>query len=99
MFNVHEEFQKEWMIYLHGWVRDEDIRFLPLNNQNLGFAAWVLYPKPSMISWGKGEHVKINKVISAESIPYDFKLGFYRPNERQHGRQIEIGLIDLHHIE
>jgi hypothetical protein len=37
--------------------------------------------------------------VSAKPIPYDLNLGFYAAKEGQHGRQINIGWVDLGDIK
>ncbi len=98
-FKTKGGFDKDWAIYFHGWIKDEDVTSLPKERQKSGFANWDFYPTPVTSKWPDNEYVTITREISAKPIPYNFELGFYTGKEGLHGRRIKLGWIDLGRAE
>lgn len=99
IFDVHKKFEKNWRIYLHGEVKAEHVAMLPENLQKFKFANWDFKPQPTTSLWNPNERITIIREISAKPIPYRIKLGFNRPGQGRHGRQIDLGWIDLGSIQ
>jgi len=99
VFDVNNGFEKDLLIYLLGYVKDEHIILLPENRQKHKFNNWGLWPKPATSSWPKNDRVTITHEISAKPIPYNLRLGFWIAKEGNHGRRIDLGWVDLGDIK
>jgi len=99
LFDVRGGFENDWAIFFHAYVNDENIVFLPENRRQYKYDNWDFYPKPPTSAWSKNECLTITREISAKPIPYSLNLGFYTAEAGQHGRQINIGWVDLGNIE
>lgn len=99
LFRVKNGFEKDWAIYFHGSVSDENIILLPKSSRQYGFDNWDFRPRPATSAWPRNQCITITREISAKPIPYDLNLGFYTSETGQHGRQINIGWVDLGDIE
>ena len=99
IFRVKNGCEKDWVIYFHGAVSDENITFLPENMRQYGFDNWDFRPRPATSAWPQNQSITITREISAKPIPYDFNLGFYTSQAGHHGRQINMGWVDLGDIE
>jgi hypothetical protein len=99
IFRVKNGFEQDWVIYFHGAVSDENIILLPEKSRQYGYANWDFRPRPATSAWPKNQSITITRDISAKPIPYDFNLGFYTSQAGHHGREINIGWVDLGDIE
>jgi hypothetical protein len=95
LFEVKKGFEKDWAIYFHGSVKDENVDFLPEDRRKFGFDNWDFYPEPPTSKWPKNGYMTISREISAKPIPYNFNLGFYSAEAGPEGREIDLGWIDL----
>jgi len=95
LFKVNSGFEKNWRIYFHGHVKGEDVNLLPKKRQKYKFDNWDFSPNPPTSVWSKDEYIIITREISAKPILYNVILGFYRPEEGRHGKQIKLGWLNL----
>jgi hypothetical protein len=99
VFDVNNGFEKDWTIYFHGTVNEEHVAILPDNRKKYKFDNWGFSPKPPTSDWPPSGRVTITQEISAKPIPYEFSLGFYRPEEGIHGKPIRIGCVDMSNLK
>jgi hypothetical protein len=95
VFKVKLGFERNFTIYFHGLVKDENVVLLPENRQEYKFDNWDFYPTPPTSMWPRNEHITITRDISAKPIAYYITLGFYTKEEGRHGRQTSLGWVDL----
>lgn len=95
LFKVHKGFEKDFTIYLHGRVTEEDVTLLPQKRQRHKFDNWDFYPSPPTSTWPANQVITITRTIPAKPIPYKLSLGFYTPKDGRHGRRINLGWVDL----
>lgn len=99
IFKVKNGFEQDWVVYFHAAVGDENIILLPEKSRQYGYENWDFRPRPATSAWPKNQCITITREISAKPIPYDFNLGFYTSQAGRHGRQINMGWVDLGDIE
>jgi len=99
VFDVNNGFKDDWTIYLHGYVKDRHIILLPENRRKYKFDNWTFWPKPATSGWPKNEHVTVTLEISAKPIPYNLIIGFWTAKKGNHGKQINLGWVDLADIK
>jgi hypothetical protein len=95
LFKVNRAFEKSWIIYLRGFVREEDVSLLSEEGQRYGLENWWIGPEPPTFSWPAGKHIIVAKEIEAKPISYNMQMGFYRPYEEGLAQPIELGWVDL----
>jgi len=95
LFKVNNGFEKDWIIYFHGAVEDANIDLLPKDRQKYKFSNWDFNPKPATSAWPRNEDITITTEISAKPISYYVKLGFFMAKDGRHGREINLGWVDL----
>ncbi len=95
VFKVKTGFKKDWTVYFHGHVKDEDVALLPQKRQRCKFDNWGFNPNPPTSVWPKDEYVIITREILTKPIVYNVNIGFYRPREGRHGNQIKLGSVNL----
>jgi len=95
LFKVSRAFEKGWIIYLRGFVREEDVSLLSEEGQKYGLENWWIGPEPPTFSWPAGKHIIVAKEIEAKPISYNMQMGFYRPYEGELAQPIELGWVDL----
>jgi hypothetical protein len=95
LFKVNKAFEKSWIIYMRGFVREEDVSLLSEKGQRYGAESWWIEPGSPTFSWLAGEHIIVAKEIEAKPISYNMQMGFYRPNEEELVRLIDLGWVDL----
>jgi hypothetical protein len=94
LFKVKRSFDKNWLIYLHGYVKEEHLSLLSEEGQRYKFENWWIIPESSMFTWPAGEYIIVTSELEAKPIAYNMKMGFYRP-DAEPTRQIELGWVDL----
>lgn len=94
MFQVKNGFEKDWAIYFHGWVKDEDVNLLRDRRENK-FENWDFYPQLATSDWPGNDYVTVTREISAKPISYNIDLGFYTVRAGRHGRGVNLGWVDL----
>lgn len=95
VFKVKSSFKKDWKVYFHGHVKDENVTLLPKSRQKYKFDNWGFNPNPPTSVWPKDEYIIITREISAKPILYNMNIGFYRYGEGRHGKQIRLGWLKL----
>jgi len=95
LFKVNEEFEKDWKIRFRARVKDEDVNLLPKRRQKYKYCNWSFKPSPPTSAWRKNEYVVITRKVSAKPIVYNMNIYFFRRGEGRHGKEIELGWLNL----
>ncbi len=93
--DVTEVPKSDYRIYLHGYVDDEHLHYLPEDRRRHKFANWSFAPRPPASTWKPGEKILITAEITAQPIPYDLKTGFFLPGVGRPGIQCDLGRYQL----
>lgn len=91
LFDVNEAIDRNYRIYIHGYVDDNHLHYLPEERRELKFANWSFAPDPPVSTWRPGEKVLLTTEITARPIPYDLKTGFFLPGVGRHGVHLGLG--------
>ncbi|MCX7918589.1 MAG: hypothetical protein N3A72_03055 [bacterium] len=95
LFKVNQPLEKDWLVYIHGRVKEEDVGLLPESNRQMKGQNWDFYPYPVTTHWPVGKYVIIHNDIIAEPLSYKVIFGFYRDGEGTFGEAIDLGWIDF----
>ncbi len=91
LFDVREQMDYDYRIYIHGYVDDNHLHYLPEERREFKFANWSFAPDPPVSTWQPGDKVLVSTEITAQPIPYDLKTGFFLPGVGRHGFHLSLG--------
>jgi hypothetical protein len=91
IFKVNKEIKEDYLIYLHGYVEEDDLLLLTPERRKDKFDNWSFAPKPRTSTWRKGENILITDEITVRNIPYNMKTGFYLPSGTYPGVECDLG--------
>ena len=77
-----------------GYVKEQHLGFLSEDERQSKAKIWWIEPTPPTYNWPPDEYIMISEVIEAEPIPYNLKVGFFKPSENI-ARLVELGWVDL----
>jgi hypothetical protein len=99
IFRINGRIEKDWILYVHGKIAEQDITRLPVNQQQNKSVNWDFRPDPLTSQWPKQKYIIISREITAKPIRYEIELGFYRIREGRFGKTIQLGWVDLKSIK
>ena len=76
LFKVIETIPKDWRIFLHGRVENEDLNRLPKVRRKHGFDNWDFHPKVKTSGWQKGSYTLVSRRFQANPARYLFETYF-----------------------
>lgn len=91
IFQVNKKIKEDYLIYLHGYVKEDDLLLLSPERRQYKCDNWSFAPKPRTSTWRKGENILITDEITVRNIPYDIKTGFYLPRGTYPGVECDLG--------
>jgi hypothetical protein len=98
-FQTKVPIDKDWLIYVHAKVADNNVAFLPPSRQPYKSENWDFKPNPPTSQWQKHTDQIITSEFNAKPIPYDLELGFYRFGELNKydyfGKPVKLGWINF----